>query len=68
LEDRLLHHHLGGLAHLVERLHGMQEAIGSNPLSSTRASFELQVLTDAQLKTQNFLQLKAAISRRNSGF
>ncbi len=25
----------GGLAQLVERLHGMQEAIGSNPLSST---------------------------------
>ena len=25
----------GGLAQLVERLHGMQEVIGSNPLSST---------------------------------
>ena len=26
---------IGGLAQLVERLHGMQEVIGSNPLSST---------------------------------
>jgi hypothetical protein len=27
---------LGGLAQLVERLHGMQEVIGSTPLSSTK--------------------------------
>jgi hypothetical protein len=26
----------GGLAQLVERLHGMQEVIGSTPLSSTQ--------------------------------
>ena len=29
----------GGLAQLVERLHGMQEVIGSTPLSSTKAWF-----------------------------
>ena len=28
----------GGLAQLVERLHGMQEVIGSNPLSSTNSN------------------------------
>jgi hypothetical protein len=33
----------GGLAQLVERLHGMQEVIGSNPLSSTKKPcFETQ--------------------------
>ena len=30
----------GGLAQLVERLHGMQEVIGSNPLSSTKPHLE----------------------------
>ena len=31
---------LGGLAQLVERLHGMQEVIGSNPLSSTKPFYK----------------------------
>jgi hypothetical protein len=30
-----VHLHIGELAQLVERFHGMEEAIGSNPLFST---------------------------------
>ena len=30
----------GGLAQLVERLHGMQEVSGSTPLSSTNLTFK----------------------------
>jgi hypothetical protein len=33
-----LNDQIGGLAQLVERLHGMQEVIGSIPLSSTKIS------------------------------
>ena len=34
-----LFYHVGGLAQLGERLHGMQEVSGSIPLSSTRHGF-----------------------------
>ncbi len=44
----------GGLAQLVERLHGMQEVIGSNPLSST--------LYDKPLKdSQNKFKIKLSL-------
>ncbi len=35
---------IGGLAQLGERLHGMQEVIGSSPLSSISESLKYQVL------------------------
>ena len=31
-----MYKHLGPLAHLVERFHGMEEATGSNPVGSTK--------------------------------
>ncbi len=32
----------GGVAQLVERFHGMEEALGSNPCTSTEATMQIQ--------------------------
>ena len=47
----------GGLAQLVERLHGMQEVIGSNPLSSTRVEGVPRSYAEVRRGTEFFLRV-----------
>ncbi len=51
-ESLIRHQNFGGIAQLVERLHGMQEVSGSIPLTSTR--FEKHLV-----KTKCFFTVKA---------